>query len=390
MYDLIIAGGGPCGSSAGFKAAERGLKTLVIEKKSFPRYKPCAGGLTRRALKYLDFEIPERIKEKDIYGLRLCAKGKKVEKRSQSIIGITVTRSAFDDLLLNRAAAQGATINTCEKVLNIRDNGNHLKIVTDRGSYFSRYAIIAEGARGQVMRHSSGMKKKYKCALSLVAEIEAENHDIDDRLSGVFEIYLDFCQGYGWFFPHDNYYSVGIWGAEESFKDPKAVMRDFVKKLGFEKIPKMRGQIIPLKEPRENRGSRILSAGDAAGYIDPFLGEGISYAVISGKIAADTIADAVQKEGTLRQDLYTAACRNFTRNFGYARIMKETVLRFPSFFFDLAAANDSIAHRFLDIPAMKGQYPDFLFWLLPRIPKTLLSYYLLKIQAHGPAYARRT
>lgn len=58
MYDVIVIGGGPAGSSAARKASSLGLKTLLIEKENFPRYKPCAGAVSDVALSYLDFQIP--------------------------------------------------------------------------------------------------------------------------------------------------------------------------------------------------------------------------------------------------------------------------------------------------------------------------------------------
>ncbi|KAF5423075.1 MAG: Dehydrogenase (flavoprotein), partial [Candidatus Methanocomedens sp.] len=67
MYDLIIIGGGPCGSAAGRIAGKKGLKTLLIEKEIFPRYKPCGGGLSEHAMSYLDFEVPRSMIERDIF-----------------------------------------------------------------------------------------------------------------------------------------------------------------------------------------------------------------------------------------------------------------------------------------------------------------------------------
>jgi flavin-dependent dehydrogenase len=71
MFDLIIVGAGPSGSSAGRLAVRLGLETLLIEKKLFPRYKPCGGAVTEQAMSYLDFDLPEYICERSIFGGRL-------------------------------------------------------------------------------------------------------------------------------------------------------------------------------------------------------------------------------------------------------------------------------------------------------------------------------
>ncbi|MBE9540978.1 MAG: FAD-dependent oxidoreductase, partial [Proteobacteria bacterium] len=86
MYDLIIIGGGPSGSAAGRIAGKKGLKTLLIEKEIFPRYKPCGGALSEHAMSYLDFEIPESMIERDIFGARVHFKGQVVEQHKDSRI----------------------------------------------------------------------------------------------------------------------------------------------------------------------------------------------------------------------------------------------------------------------------------------------------------------
>jgi len=70
-YGLAIIGGSPVGSEAGRFATGKGLKTLLIERKWFPRNKPCGGDLSEKARSYLDFEIPSEITEKEIFRVRL-------------------------------------------------------------------------------------------------------------------------------------------------------------------------------------------------------------------------------------------------------------------------------------------------------------------------------
>lgn len=79
MYDLIIIGGGPSGSSAGRMAGQSGLKTLLLEKEKIPRDKLCGGVLSGRALSYLDFEISDAIREKEISGMRVRFAGRSIE-----------------------------------------------------------------------------------------------------------------------------------------------------------------------------------------------------------------------------------------------------------------------------------------------------------------------
>ena len=387
MYDLIMIGGGPSGSTAGMRAAMRGLNVLVIEKDRFPRYKPCAGGLTRRGMDYLDFELPDNLKEKEIYGMRLCAGERAIESRTETPMAVTVTRSAFDTYLLMKAAETGAEIKMEEKATGVDEKGDYVEITAVKGSYRARYVLLTEGAQGLVMRHMGERYARDACSITMVTEIEANNDEIDTRLPGMFEIHLDIsCNGYGWVFPHNGYYSVGIWGEAQTLPDPKGTMKRFLKNAGFEGSSHLRGRVIPMKGRYKGViGSRVLLSGDAAGFVDPFSGEGIPYAVRSGQIAADLVADVIQKKRNIDSiDDYRIFCKSaFARNFRYARMVAATVYRFPSFFVDLFAADRSIYERFLRVPAVNGRYLDYLVWLIPRLPQALFLRCLKNYCAHG-------
>jgi len=71
MYDLIVVGAGPAGSSAARRAAQQGLNTLLIEKEKVPRDKLCGGGLTCKVLDLLDFKLPETIVERVVSSTRI-------------------------------------------------------------------------------------------------------------------------------------------------------------------------------------------------------------------------------------------------------------------------------------------------------------------------------
>lgn len=71
MHDLIVVGAGPAGSAAARTAAEQGLDTLILEKETFPRYKPCGGALSSRAALLLGFPLPSDICERTITGARV-------------------------------------------------------------------------------------------------------------------------------------------------------------------------------------------------------------------------------------------------------------------------------------------------------------------------------
>jgi flavin-dependent dehydrogenase len=150
MFDLIIVGAGPSGSSAGRLAVRLGLETLLIEKKLFPRYKPCGGAVTEQAMSYLDFDLPEYICERSIFGGRLHFGSQSIERHTQDRIAVMVTRSVLDTYLLEKARETGIQIHLGERVVDYAEGQGAVEVLTDQGTYEARFVIIAEGALGRL------------------------------------------------------------------------------------------------------------------------------------------------------------------------------------------------------------------------------------------------
>jgi len=112
MYDLIIAGAGPAGSAAARAAAMMGLKTLILEKDAFPRYKPCGGALSDRAVSQLGFPLPKTLCERTITGARIHFRDKVLERHKGFRLTTLVTRSCFDQFLF--AKGRGIWCNPCD------------------------------------------------------------------------------------------------------------------------------------------------------------------------------------------------------------------------------------------------------------------------------------
>lgn len=377
MYDVIVAGGGPAGSSAARRAAFRGLKVLLIEKERFPRFKACAGAVSHRALTYLDFAIPDSLREKEIVGLRLCYGGKTLETKNDSPIAVTVTRSFFDEYLLEKAAEAGASIRTGEKVREVKEEKDCVIVRSTTQSFRSRFAVICEGAHGILGKRLGLNVPRRKAALSVTAGVKAPDSVVDDRLPGLLEVHIGlFKKGYCWIFPHEGYFSVGLWGFEPWLTNLKGTMKRFLQENGFPEDIPFRGHLIPAGETVFfPPASRIIAAGDAGGFVDPLTGEGISFAIRSGQIAADSVADDCTKARGPAAARFEEACRReFADKFQYARMMAEVTYRFPSFFYDLLAGDPDLYRMLLLAPAMKRLYVDYLLWVFPRLHRSLLLY----------------
>ncbi len=381
MYDVIVIGGGPAGSSAARKASSLSLKTLLVEKENFPRYKPCGGVVSDVALSYLDFQIPYTITEKEIRGIRVIYKGQKFEKYASQRIGILVDRRVFDDYLLKMAGRSGAEIITGEKAVDFTDEEDRVIITTERGEYKAQFLIIAEGAHGNLQYKVKDRPKKNEYALSFVVEIKEDDEKINGHLDNIIEVHTGVIKmGFGWMFPHRGYYSVGIAGLAKHMDNPKKKINEFLDLLGFPGRHPITSHLIPTGGiKRKLTTSRVVVIGDAAGFVDSFYGEGISYAIRSGQIASATISKIMERGSSVTLDDYSSRVKSeFEMNLKYSLMMSKFTNSFP-LFFALAVENEGLVDKFIDIALQKVTYKDLLKWLFPRLPGYLLRHILIKI-----------
>jgi geranylgeranyl reductase family protein len=374
MYDLAIIGGGPAGSAAGRLAGITGLKTLLIEKDLFPRYKPCGGAFSQRAMSYLDFDIPHSVRERNIFGARVHFKDASIEKSKEYRIATLVTRSVLDNYLLEKAKETGIEIRMGEKVISLTEQDDHVKISTEFGAYKARFAILAEGARGELRNRIRREDKKNEYAICMVTEIEEENKRIEEYIGDSIEIYFGlFHRGYGWIFPHQEYFSVGVGGLASNFVNPKKTMTDFLNLHGFNGEYKLKGHVLPVGGiDRKTVSSRIVLSGDAAGFVDAFYGEGIAYAIRSGQVAVDVIS-RILNNGLGKLKDYESMCRaEFGENLKYSLMLARVMHRFPVIFFRILTTCEEVLDNYLEVPASKRTYGSYMKWLIPRVPKFLL------------------
>ena len=377
MYDLIIVGGGPAGSSAGRRAGIKGLHTLLIEKEVFPRYKACGGALSERALSYLDFPLPLSVREREIFGVRFRFKESVIEDYHASPIATMVTRSILDNYLLEKGKETGIEIKVGEKVIDYKEKDDLVEIVTNENVYKSKFVIIGEGSQGKLKQKIRASDAKGEYGVCIVADVEEHIEKIDQSLFNIMEIHFDVLNmGYGWIFPHKNYYSVGIGAFADKIVNPQRIMKAFLKTNGFNGTYRLRGHTIPAGGITRNVVSpRVVLVGDAAGFVDPFAGEGIAYAIRSGQIAAEVIAESIRDNdhsALLRQ--YESICqREFADDFKYALLSVKMMNRFPNLFLKLLTSNQEVFEKFMQIPNLTRHYRSYLEWLVPRLPKYLLS-----------------
>jgi geranylgeranyl reductase family protein len=375
MYDLIIVGGGPAGSAAGRAAGRKGLHTVLFEKERFPRYKACGGALSEQAMSYLDFAIPKNLIERDVYGARVHYRGRVIERQKNYRIAILVSREILDNYLLEKAQETGLEAHTGVKVDDFEEAEDYVSVYADGTTYRGRFLIISEGAHGALKYKIRRVDKKDEYSMCIVAEIPEENKTINQYIINAIDIHCAVAhRGYGWIFPHEGYFSVGIGGIARDLVKPREVMRNFMVSNGFSDQQRLKFHVLPVGGiARKIASNRVLLCGDAAGFVDPFYGEGIAYAIRSGQLAVETIALHMGGSKKNVAKTYNTACKEeFGYNLRNSLWLTKLVHSLPQIFFAVFTNNDEVLDRYLEVPALKSNYKEYMKWFIPRLPKYLL------------------
>lgn len=305
-FDAIVVGAGPAGCRAALTLADGRRRVLLLDRERFPRWKPCAGGVTAKALPYVDPALRDRF-ERTMRGAVLTfGERHTTHVRGDEPLGWMVHREAFDRAHLELVRSRpGVLVLEGTRARAVEELPGEVRVLTDAGEHHASCLIGADGVNGVVSRHLSGHDgRRYAVAY----EGEAESPDprlVDDVLFD----FRRFAAGYGWVFPKRDHYSVGgyVCGAprERISDDYDRFCEDLTLLEGCETY-RRRGYRIPLGGGhRKLNTGRVMLAGDAAGLVDPLTGEGIYYALRSGQMAADAAAALLDRDASL--DGYTRA-----------------------------------------------------------------------------------
>jgi geranylgeranyl reductase family protein len=378
MYDIIVVGAGPAGSSAARHCAQRGLSTLLIDKAVFPRDKLCGGAVSNYASSQLDFALPAELIEREIYGARLYFGASFTEVKKPRRLAVTVSRLQFDHFLLKKAREAGAEILEDRMVSGLIQDRNGVEVIAGPDKFSSRAIIGCDGFNSFVARYVRRRHTKSEYGNCVEVNVPAEESVIDRYLQGTIHVHLGIVQGgYGWIFPHKGYFAVGLGGVARYLPAPKRLLHDFLASTGFATDLRMRGFPVPAGGvPRKTTADRIVLAGDAAGFVDPFTGEGIAFAIRSGQLAAETVVQAIQQGNVTRQGLspYVARCeREFGESLRYSLLLARLMHRFPAFFLKLMASQPEAIERYVADAAREQSYRTYLAWLLPRVPRLWMN-----------------
>jgi geranylgeranyl reductase family protein len=360
IYDVVIVGAGAAGGLLAWELAGAGLQTLVLEKKRLPRYKACGGGLTLRAKRQLPFDI-EPLIEDSADAARLLVNGQTVyAKRFPNPVVHMVMRAKFDQHLMKLALSRGAHLAQQTRFLSFTDSGTHRKILTSVGSVKARILVGADGVRSRVAR-ALDLPVRFRLMTALEAELEVADPDGLCGYRNRFD--FDFGtvrKGYGWVFPKQRHLSAGI--LTRLAKAP-FIRDDFrryliAKGLAHASIRTLRVHPIPYAPGPKNRYAAAagLVVGDATGMVDPITGEGLYYAFLTARLAAEILTDHFARGKPLQR--YTPLLRHrIGRELQHAQWLAELLYRFPILSYPLLKRYGGlIAHKHLEVFAGTVSY----------------------------------
>ncbi|MEX2146894.1 MAG: NAD(P)/FAD-dependent oxidoreductase [Candidatus Rokuibacteriota bacterium] len=211
--DVIVVGGGPGGSTAAWRLALAGVRTVVVDAAVFPRVKVCAGWVTRAALD--DVEVDPDTYPLTIQPFTACGlafEGRRHETRWQRPASYGIVRREFDHYLLQRAAAAGADVREGARVISVQTSSDGVVVHTPQGALRAAAVIGAGGHRCPVAHALGDVSEREEVVVAQESETRlAPGHAAAAWVTDAPELYLEpDLRGYGWYFPKEDVINIGV------------------------------------------------------------------------------------------------------------------------------------------------------------------------------------
>jgi geranylgeranyl reductase family protein len=344
LYDVVVVGAGPAGSTCAARLAAAGLHVALVDREAPPRYKTCGGGLVWKARRRLPagFEqAASRVVEREcrVAELYLHDAGLSFRvERDQPVVSMTM-RAELDRWFAEEAVARGAKLLAPCRVLGGRVLGGRvlggargdagLEIATDQGPLRTRFAVAADGVGSRLAR-SLGWPPLGRVAAALESEITVAQAALERFATARFDFGVVEA-GYAWVFPKRRHLSIGCLTTRREPVPLRARLEEYLRRLSLEPLERQdHGYAIPLA-PRRGQPMRqgVLLVGDAAGLADPLTGEGISWALWSGELAARAIVEQPADPEAAGRAFHASLRRELLPELAVARRLARLLYGFP-------------------------------------------------------------
>lgn len=353
MHDVIVVGTGPAGAVLAYLLAKRGLDVLILERAKLPRYKTCGGGLTWKTLQNLPFDVSAVFEHKAVGGVLTYAGQQLLKVEIGWPVAWLVMRDRFDHYLVQQAIQAGARLIEGISVSNVEDKGDRVVVTTNKGEL---QALLLAGADGvnSIVAQSMGLIPDREVGVAVEAELAVAPASLEAQAAFATFDFGVLPGGYGWIFPKRDHLSVGVFRAIpgkatglkkalEKFIASEAVLLD-------PRILHLQGHQIPLGgRKQELHKGRVLLVGDAANLADPWMGEGISYAIVSARLAAEQMFAALDSRQFDLSGYSALINASITPQLLSARLFAKAVYALPEVCSDLLSRSPTMQEMVFDV-----------------------------------------
>jgi menaquinone-9 beta-reductase len=315
-YDIVVTGGGPGGSACAATLGKKGYNVLLVDKVKFPRDKTCGDAISGSLRVQKGLGLIEKLKDSphaEIHGIEFSSPDGVILDIPFENTGYCCRRYVYDNLVFEEAKKHADIIQEFE-VTEVLKQGN--AVVGIKGKHadgreeeiHAKIVIGADGAYSVVAQQTGCHDMDERHTLTAVRAYYTGVKDVDKMI----ELHFvdEILPGYFWIFPLENgTCNVGVGMVDKFMKKKKInmtkamfdIIKDnplFKERFANAKLEagSVKGWRLPVgSKRRKMHGEGFMLVGDAAGLIDPFTGEGIANAMISGQIAAEWAAKALEK-----------------------------------------------------------------------------------------------